>query len=165
MIALILIILGFFILPNILVNLIYLTKSFFPKNKYQKIIFIINEIILKIKKLIKDKNILITLFIFGLICHLLELGLFYLSFNIFLGETALSKIIILFGISFVLDRIPIIRDIPGFSEIIFATVLVPFGFEFTYSLLTKFLLRFTGIIALGINYIFSLVTSDILYDK
>ena len=44
-------------------------------------------------------------------------------------------------------------------------MLIPFGFEFTYSLLTKFLLRFTGIIALGINYIFSLVISDILYNK
>ena len=93
------------------------------------------------------------------------MGLFYFSFNIFLGETTMSKVIILFGISFVLDRIPIIRDVPGFSEVIFATVLIPFGFEFTYSLLTKFLLRFTGIIALGVNYIFSLVISDILYNK
>ena len=165
LIALILSILGFLSLPNIVVYLINIVKNFFPKNKYQKIIFIINEIISKIKKLIRDKNILIILFIFGLICHVLELGLFYFSFNIFLGETAMSKIIILFGISFVLDRIPIIRDIPGFSEVIFATVLTPFGFEFTFSLLTKFLLRFTGIISLGVNYIFSLVISDFLYKK
>ena len=106
-IALILIILGFFILPNVIINIINLTKSFLPKKKYQKIIIIINEIILKIKQLIKNKNILIILLIFGLICHVLELGLFYYSFNIFLGETPMSKIIILFGISFILDRIPI----------------------------------------------------------
>lgn len=165
LIVLILIILIFLILPNFVLYLIDLIKRFFPKNNYQKIIFVINEIISKIKKLIIDKNILIILFIFGLICHVLELGLFYFSFNIFLGETTMSKIIILFGISFVLDRIPIIRNIPGFSEIIFATVLIPFGFEFTYSLLTKFLLRFSGIISIGFNYILCLIIRDFLYYK
>ena len=95
----------------------------------------------------------------------MEITLFYFSFNIFLGETSISKIILLFGVSFILDRVPIIRDVPGFSEVLFATASIPFGFEFTYSLLTKFLLRFTGIISLGFNYVLSLIISDILYKK
>ncbi len=156
---------GFFILPKFLLYFSYLIKNFFSKKKFQYIIFIQTEIISKIKKLIKDKNILIVLFIFGLLCHLLEITLFYFSFNIFLGETSMSKIILLFGLSFILDRIPIIRDIPGFSEVLFATASIPFGFEFTYSLLTKFLLRFTSILSVGFNYIINLIISDFLYKK
>ncbi len=159
------ILIGFLILPKIIFFFSYLIENFLSKKKFKHIIIIQTEIISKIKQLIKDKDILIILFVFGLVCHLLEIILFYFSFNIFLGETSISKIILLFAISFILDRIPIIRDIPGFSEVLFATASIPFGFEFTYSLLTKFLLRFTTILAVGFNYILSLIISDFLYNK
>ena len=158
-------ILGSVVFLKFIVNLLSFFKKFYLKKKLDSLVNIQKSINLKIKKTIRNKKILLTLIIFGLINHLLELALFYLSFGIFLGTNAISKIILLFGISFLLDRVPIIRDVPGFSEILFATVSVTFGFEFTYSLLTKFLLRFTGIISLGFNYILSLILRDFLYNK
>jgi len=165
LILLISLLVGFMIFPKFIIYFIIFIKKIFSKKKFDNIFKIQNLINSRIKDSIKDKNILIILFIFGVINHFLEITLFYFSFNIFLGETSMSKIILLFGVSFILDRVPIIRDVPGFSEVLFATASIPFGFEFTYSLLTKFLLRFTGIISLGFNYVLSLIISDILYKK
>lgn len=157
--------LGSVVFLKLVHNLLSFFKKFYLKKKLNYLINIQKSIILKIKESIRNKKILLTLIGFGIINHLLELILFYLSFGIFLGENVMSKIILLFGISFILDRLPIIRDIPGFSEILFATVSTTFGFEFTYSLLTKFLLRFTGIISLGFNYVLSLIIRFFLYNK
>ena len=54
---------------------------------------------------------------------------------------------------------------PVFKKSYLQQCYIPFGFNLLNNLLTKFLLNVTGIIALGINYIFSLVISDILYNK
>lgn len=164
-IILLTLIIGSIYFLKFILNFLNFCKKIYNKKKIEYFINIQKNINLKIKNSINNKNILLTLIVFGIINHFLEIVLFYFSFGIFLGETAISKIILLFGLSFVLDRVPIIRDVPGFSEIIFATVSTTFGFEFTYSLLTKFLLRFTGIISLGFNYILSLVISDFLYKK
>tara|TARA_B100001175_G_scaffold194847_1_gene165349 strand:+ start:2389 stop:3357 length:969 start_codon:yes stop_codon:yes gene_type:complete len=156
---------GFLILPIFLHKLFNFLRKKIMKNFFDYIYKIQNSINLQIKKILYNKNILKVLFGFGFINHIFEISLFYFSFNVFLGETAPSTLILLFGLSFILDRIPIIRDIPGFSEILFATASIPFGFDFTYSLLTKFLLRFTGIISLLFNYVLSLIISDFLYKK
>tara|TARA_B110000003_G_scaffold263101_1_gene286405 strand:- start:99 stop:1067 length:969 start_codon:yes stop_codon:yes gene_type:complete len=162
---LIFVIVGFLILPIFLHKLFNFLRKKLMKNFFGYIYKIQNSINLQIKKILYDKNILKVLFGFGLINHIFEISLFYFSFNVFLGETAPSTLVILFGLSFILDRIPIIRDIPGFSEVLFATATIPFGFDFTYSLLTKFLLIFTGIISLLFNYVLSLIISDFLYKK
>jgi len=156
---------GFLILPIFLHKLFNFLRKKIMKNFFDYIYKIQNSINLQIKKILYNKNILKVLFGFGFINHIFEISLFYFSFNVFLGETAPSTLVLLFGLSFILDRIPIIRDIPGFSEILFATASIPFGFDFTYSLLTKFLLRFTGIISLLFNYVLSLIISDFLYKK
>lgn len=156
---------GFLILPIFLQKLLNLLRKKLKKKFFNYIYKIQNSINLKIKKILYNKKILKILFSFGIINHIFEISLFYFSFNVFLGETAPSTLFLLFGLSFILDRIPIIRDIPGFSEILFALASTPFGFDFTYSLLTKFLLRFTGIISVLFNYILSLIVSDILYKK
>lgn len=162
---LIFVIVGFLILPIFLHKLFNFLRKKIMKNFFDYIYKIQNSINLQIKKILYNKNILKVLFGFGFINHIFEISLFYFSFNVFLGETAPSTLVLLFGLSFILDRIPIIRDIPGFSEILFATASIPFGFDFTYSLLTKFLLRFTGIISLLFNYVLSLIISDFLYKK
>jgi hypothetical protein len=156
---------GFFIAPNLIIRFIDFIRSKFLKKIFNYLYKIQYSINLKIKKILKNKSILVIIISFGFLNHIFEISLFYFSFNVFLGETAPSTLILLFAISFVLDRVPIIRDIPGFSEVLFATASIPFGFDFTYSLLTKFLLRFTGIISLGVSYVLSLIISDFLYKK
>jgi len=143
--------------------LINFTKKIFSRKVFSYIYKIQNSMNLMFKYLIKNKDILKTLVIFGFIFHIFEISLFYLSFSIFNLEFSISTFLILFAIFFVLDRLPIIRDIPGFSEILFATATIPFGFDFTFSFLTKFLLRFTGILSSGFNYIFSLIVFIIFF--
>jgi hypothetical protein len=155
----------FFLLPNLILFLINFTKKIFSRKVFSYIYKIQNSMNLMFKYLIKNKDILKTLVIFGFIFHIFEISLFYLSFSIFNLEFSISTFLILFAIFFVLDRLPIIRDIPGFSEILFATATIPFGFDFTYSFLSKFLLRFTGILSSGLNYIFSLIAGYFLIKK
>ena len=156
---------SFILLLILILFLINFTKKIFSRKVFSYIYKIQNSMNLMFKYLIKNKDILKTLVIFGFIFHIFEISLFYLSFSIFNLEFSISTFLILFAIFFVLDRLPIIRDIPGFSEILFATATIPFGFDFTFSFLTKFLLRFTGILSSGFNYIFSLIAGYFLIKK
>ena len=156
---------SFILLPKLILFSINFTKKIFSRKVFSYIYKLQSSMNLMFKRLIKNKDILKILFIFGFIGHIFEISLFYLSFSIFNLEFSISTFIILFAIFFILDRLPIIRDIPGFSEIIFATATIPFGFDFTFSFLTKFLLRFTGILSSGFNYIFSLIAGYFLIKK
>ena len=61
--------------------------------------------------------------------------------------------LILFGLSFILDRIPLISNIPGMNEILFASISIPLGLFFYEGLILKLILRITGIISIFINYL------------
>ncbi len=156
---------GFLVFPTILKKIIYIFKNNYKKKILDKIYNITVDFAQKIKFLLRNKKILITLLISGFLIHAFEMALFYLSFQIFLGDTSLSKYILLFAVSFVIDSIPFIKSIPGLSEILYATLSIPFGFDFTYSFLTKFLLTFSSIVSLSINYFFHSFINYFLYKK
>jgi len=160
-----LLIFGFLVFPTILKKIIYLIKKKYKKKILDKIYIIILNFAQKIISLLGNKKILITILISGFFVHAFEIFLFYLSFQIFLGETSLSKYILLFAVSFVIDRLPYVKSLPGLSEMLYATISIPFGFDFTYSFLTKFLLTFSGILSLSINYFFHSFINFFLYKK
>ena len=66
-------------------------------------------------------------------------------------ELKIETLIILFSLSFVFDRVPIISNIPGLNETIFAAISVPMGLYFNESFLTKLTLRFTGYFSVILN--------------
>jgi hypothetical protein len=99
------------------------------------------------------KKTILYLLGYGITIHLIELYIFYVSSNIILDNLELKTLIILFGINFILDRVPFISNIPGINEIIFASISIPLGLYFHQGLLLKLLLRITGIISIMINYI------------
>ncbi len=145
---------GFLIFPTILKKIVSLIKNNYKKKFLDKIYIITLNFAEKIKILLRNKKILITILISGILMHAFEICLFYLSFQIFLGETSLSKYILLFAVNFIIDRLPYVKSIPGLAEMLYATISIPFGFDFTYSFLTKFLLTFSGILSLSVNYFF-----------
>ena len=95
---------GFLILPIFLHKLFNFLRKKIMKNFFDYIYKIQNSINLQIKKILYNKNILKVLFGFGFINHIFEISLFYFSFNVFLGETAPSTLVILFGLSFILEK-------------------------------------------------------------
>ena len=72
--------------------------------------------------------------------------------NIVLINLELETLLILFGISFILDRVPYISNIPGINEVLFASISIPLGLYFEQGLLLKLLLRLIAIISIIINY-------------
>jgi hypothetical protein len=128
-----------------------LSKIFISKinllNFYKtKIIYTINFLSTFYKKeLFKKKNIFNIIFLASIL-HLIELYIFYLTSNIFFSEISLEKILILFIISFFLDRIPFLSNIIGSSEIMFGFLSIYFGLLFHQGILIKFIIRITGII-------------------
>lgn len=155
----------FLIFPRTIKKIIFIFKNNY-KIKYLNILYnITSDFAFKIKILLRNKKILIALLISGFLIHAFEMCLFYLSFQIFLGDTSLSKYILLFAVSFIIDSIPFIKSIPGLSEILYATISIPFGFDFTYSFLTKFLLTFSSIVSLSFNYFIHSTINYSLYKK
>lgn len=126
---------------------------------------IILSIFANLNKLVQNKKILLILIYYGVLNHIFELSLFYLSFNIFNEDITLSKIILLFSVSFTLDRIPFIRQLPGLTEILFATISLTFGYDFVYAVFTKLLINLTGLISISINYIFSLIANSLIVSR
>ena len=84
---------------------------------------------------------------------LFELYIFYLSSLIIQSDLAIKSVLILFGLSFILDRIPLISNIPGMNEILFVSISIPLGLFFYEGLILKLILRITGIISIFINYL------------
>ena len=148
------------------ISAIYLPKilqkitqfDFFKINIYKyeiikKIFEIYNLIFSFIKSQIFLKKTIIYLLGYGIIIHLLELYIFYISSKIIQTEIVFQTVLILFGLNFILDRIPFISNIPGISEALFAGISISLGFFFYEGLILKLLLRITGIISIVINYL------------
>lgn len=141
----------FFLLKilNFISKIRFLNKNFFLK----KIKKIFDYIYVFIKESLNNKIIKI-LFSLVSLSHILELLLFYLSFNIFFPEYDIDIFFIFFAFSFILDRVPGIGNIPGLNEIIYAGVISVYGFIFLDAVLVKFLLRMIGLISILSNLLF-----------
>ena len=99
------------------------------------------------------KKTIIYLLGYGVIIHLIELYIFYISSTIIQTEIIFKTVLILFGLNFVLDRIPFISNIPGINEVLFASISIPLGFFFYEGLILKLMLRVTGIISIFVNFL------------
>ncbi len=148
----------FIFLPKILLMTIDLIKNF-NNNYFLNFYEMAYEAYAFTLKIFLNFKIIVILFIMGFVNHFFEILLFYLSCNIFLGNIDPNMFLFLFAVNFLLDRIPFIKDIPGFSEIIFASISLPLGFDFTLSLFAKLLLRFSGILSILINYFITMLYS------
>jgi hypothetical protein len=142
----------FFYSPKIL-N--FFLKKFTLLKNYLKIIITINNFIISFnkKELLISKNF-INIFGFSLILHLLEISIFIISYNIFFPKFSVEIILLLFAISFLLDRIPFLTNIVGSSEVLFGFFSTFLGLLFYEGMLIKFLIRLTGMFAIFISYIF-----------
>jgi len=146
-------------------SIIFCLAIFFPYlsslliNKFQiynikiikKIFNIGLTILFFIKNSVKKSGTILIIIVFSSTSHLFEFLLFYLSYDLFMTELKIETLIILFSLSFVLDRVPIISNIPGLNETIFAAISVPMGLYFNESFLTKLTLRFTGYFSVILN--------------
>ena len=102
---------------------------------------------------LKTKAILIMI-VFISISHCLEFLVFYFSYDLFINNVKIKTLMIMFSISFILDRTPIVANIPGLNETIFATISVPMGLYFNESFFIKLTQRFMTYFSVIINFLF-----------
>ena len=103
--------------------------------------------------LIKNKNNLIYIFLFGIFIHVFEISLLYFSSLFFSINLEIATLVLLFAISVFSDRIPFLSSIPLINEILFGYVSTIVGFDFHEGFLIKTLLRLSSIFSLSINLI------------
>lgn len=137
---------------------IFIEFNFFKKNLdrfefIKKIIKTYELIFLFIKSQSFLKKTIFYLLGYGIVIHFVELYIFYISSEIIQPDLTIKTVLILFGLSFILDRIPLISNIPGINEILFASISIPLGLFFYEGLILKLTLRITGIISIFINYL------------
>lgn len=106
------------------------------------------------KELLNGENIS-NIYGLSFILHLIEISIFILSYNIFFPKFTTEIILLLFAISFLLDRIPFLSNILGSSEVIFAIFSTFLGVMFHEGLLIKFIIRLTGMLVIYVCYFFS----------
>lgn len=99
------------------------------------------------------KKTILYLLIYGVLIHALDLCIFYLSASIILVDVGFKTILVLFGLNFILERIPLIPNIPGLSELLFASMTIPFGLYLYQGVILKLLLRIITFISTIINYL------------
>ena len=102
--------------------------------------------------IVYNKTILYLL-VYGVAIHAFDLCIFYLSAEIILTDIGLKTILVLFGVNFILDRIPLLSSIPGLSEILFASISIPLGLYLYQAVILKLLLRIITFMSTLINYL------------
>ena len=148
-----LVLLVFFVLiPKTLT--IILKKLIFININIKKIIYIFNFLVNFFKKKSLNKNFY-NLFILGSALHFFELLTFYFSCKIFITDFSFEKILLLFVVSFLLDRIPFVSSIVGSNEVIFGFFSTYLGLLFHEGVLIKFIIRLTGVIVIVFSFIYS----------
>ena len=68
------------------------------------------------------KRTVLYLLGYGIAIHLVELYIFYISSVIIQSDLAIKSVLILFALNFILDRIPLISNIPDINEILFPSI-------------------------------------------
>lgn len=131
----------------------FIKKNIHKYNLLEKFFDTYKLIFIYVKKQSSIKKTFYYLLGFGIIIHLVELYIFYISSIIILDNIGLKTLIILFGLSFILDRIPFISSIPGVKEILFASISIPLGLYFIEGLVLKLILRVAETIAIFFNFL------------
>ena len=75
-------------------------------------------------------------------------------FFIFLNTINFEVILLLFSLSFILNRTPFISSLPGLNEIIFGYLSTAYGLFFLDGALIQILLRLNIYVAIFLNLIF-----------
>jgi hypothetical protein len=146
--AAVLIFIIFFFGPVILENLI---KFFFKFKILGQYIVSIHNLFEILKKIFSKKKTIIILCLNTIIIHIFEIGLFYLVCAIFLDNMNIQTIIILFAAAFIIDKIPLVSEIPGVSEIILGMVGVSIGIIFIDGAIIKLSLRLLNYLSILLN--------------
>ena len=138
--------------PKILIEILKI--NFFKKiNILKKVIKSLKKVIIKIREIIKNKVLFLNLIYFEIIIHFHYLILFFLSISFLSLKIELPTIIIMFGVSFLIDRLPFISSIPGLRESVFAILTTTVGLNFYEGFFIKLFLRILSLISLSINYL------------
>ena len=137
---------------------IFIKYNFFKENiykyKFLKKIFDVYDLIFSfIKSQIFLKKTIFYLIGYGIIIHLIELYIFYITSMIIQPEIAIKTILILFGLNFILDRIPFVSSIPGINEVLFASISIPLGLFFFEGLVLRLVIRISSITSIFLNYL------------
>jgi hypothetical protein len=133
---------------------IILKKLILININIKKIIYIFNFLVNFFKKKSLNKSFY-NIFILGSALHFFELLTFYFSCKIFITDFSFEKILLLFVVSFLLDRIPFVSSIVGSNEIIFGFFSTYLGLLFHEGVLIKFIIRLTGVIVIVFSFIYS----------
>jgi len=159
-IVLIIILISIFFIPTILRSLI---KFFLVFKVFFKFFEFISRGFESLKKIYFKKTTLTILCLNTIVVHIFEIVIFYLVCTNFLENINAQTIITLFVVSFVIDRLPFISDIPGTSEIIVGLAGVSFGIFFVDGAIIKLTLRFLKYFSILFNSGLYFVVS--FYDK
>ncbi len=156
----------FFIFLTLLILTIFSPKvlriiikhNFIKKNinKYKlikKVVEIYESIFIFVKRQSSINKTILYLLTYGITIHIFELYIFYITSIVILDDISIKTLVILFGLSFILDRIPFISSIPGIKEILFASISIPLGLYFIEGLVLKLILRIAETIAIFFNFI------------
>lgn len=139
-------------LPQIFFYLIYFFSKFKIKffcKVFDIAYYIKNFCILKINTILKSLT-LITVII-----HFIEILIFFLYCKIFFKQILLIDVFfMLFCLSFFIDRIPYMSQIPGLNELLFVYMSTPFGLDLIDTFFVKAAMRFNGINSIVINVFF-----------
>tara|TARA_Y100000591_G_C21848224_1_gene709977 strand:- start:2326 stop:3294 length:969 start_codon:yes stop_codon:yes gene_type:complete len=129
-------------------------KKIIYKNKIcKKIVEAYELIYLFMKTQTFLKKTIYYLLGYGILIHIIEILIFYMSSLIIQPDITLKTLLILFGVNFILDRIPLISNVPGINEILFAGVGIAVGLFFYEALILKIILRVNLVITTFLNYI------------
>ena len=137
---------------NFIIKNIYIVKKNYG-NKVNKFFQLYNLIYSFIADKAFLKKTILYLLIYGVVIHAFELYIFYLSVSIILTNIGFKTILVLFGISFILDRIPLTTNVPGLNEILFASISIPLGLYLHQGIILKLLLRIIVVTSTLINYL------------
>ena len=141
-------------LPKLLT--LILKRIIFININVKKILNILSFLIKFFKKKSLNKHFN-SIFFLGSALHIFELLIFYISYKIFIIDISFEKILFLFAISFLLDRIPFLSNVIGSNEIIFGFLSTYLGLLFHEGVMIKFIIRFTGMLVVILSFIYSII--------
>ena len=124
--------------------------------KYSRL-FLVKNFILTLDliiNIVQNKKNNITFCIYTVLIHFVELLIFFMIFFIFLNTINFEVILLLFSLSFILNRTPFISSLPGLNEIIFGYLSTAYGLFFLDGALIQILLRLNIYVAIFLNLIF-----------
>lgn len=133
-------------------------SNFFFNNIKMTFIIIVN--------FIKNKKNITIFSFFTFLIHILEIIIFYLICILFLQKNNFEVILLLFILSFVLNRVPFIANLPGVNEVILGLIGSGLGLFFSESALIQLIARvvmyssvlFNTLVYSTLHYLHKLIT-------